>query len=130
VLHDRICPHIQNTTGAVSLECLTLPVHCSAQTFTWWLHVFVPQMNCFERKCFCHDKVKAKVYLWVQVQSLHYFYVGIEQDMKMCLLPLKRRPVSTRLHGATSQKMVIFKLATMRPWNLTERDMSIALIIM
>jgi hypothetical protein len=80
-------PHIKNTTGAVSLECIALPIHYSAQTFTWWLHVFVPQMNCFERKCFWHDEVKAKVCLWVQVQSPDYFHVKIEQDMKMCLLP-------------------------------------------
>jgi hypothetical protein len=32
--------------------------------------------------------------------------------------PLKRRSISTRLHGATSQKTVIFILAAVRTWNL------------
>jgi hypothetical protein len=32
---------------------------------------------------------------------------------------LKRRSISTRLHGATSQKTVIFMLASLRTWNLT-----------
>jgi hypothetical protein len=34
--------------------------------------------------------------------------------------PLKRRFTSTRLHGAMSQKAVIFILAAVRTWNLTQ----------
>jgi hypothetical protein len=65
-------------------------------------------------------------FLVVQHQNtseLHCFY-----EIQACIIraiialmmgaPLKRRSTSTRLHGATSQKSVIFILVALRIWNL------------